>query len=126
MGDQHVILMLERPIPGVDHIRAFGSEELLDAALNRCDAESAGITPLEDFCVSYGGRPQWATAATGLKTTRQLISLYEKWTAQDAVPGRGTPQSIARKLFVLRRLESLLDRADSRDIRFCLKVKSSP
>lgn len=116
---------LENPIPGLNHLRAFSSDELNDIVYSECDAASAGITPFEVFCVGWGGRRRWASAAEGLKVTRAMIALYEKWEAAEPVPGRGTPESIGTKLRVLRRLESILDQADARDIRFTIVVTHS-
>lgn len=125
MASERVLFMLERPIPGLDHLRAFGPEELVDIVRSQCDADSVGIRAFQEFCVGWGGRRPWASAAEGLKATRDLIALYEKWAAREPVPGRGTPTSIARKLSVLRRLESLLDQAAIRDIRFFFAARGS-
>lgn len=125
MADPHPLFMLEKPIPGLNHLRAFDSEELADIVYSRSDAASAGILPYQDFCVGWGGRRRWASAADGLKATRAMIALYEKWVIGEPVAGRGRPESIAKKLSVLRRLEAILDQADTRDIRFTIVVKDS-
>lgn len=125
MANPGALLMLEKPIPGLNHLRAFESDELTELVYSRPDAESAGITPFQDFCVGWGGRRRWASAAEGLKVARAMIGLYEKWLAGEPVPGRGTSESIDKKLGVLRRLESILDQADSRDIRFTIAVNDS-
>jgi hypothetical protein len=65
MADPSVLFMLERPIPGLNHLRAFESEELADIVYSEGDAASAGITPFRDFCVGWGGRRQWASALAG-------------------------------------------------------------
>lgn len=122
MADPRALFVLERPISGFNHLRAFESDELVDVVYSACDAESGGIAPFREFCVGWGGRRCWADAAEGLKVTREMIALYEKWMARAPVPGRGTPESIAKKLAVLRRLESVLGQADSRDIRFTIAV----
>ena len=125
MADATARFVLERPIPGFDHLRAFSQDELLTFVYQMRDVESAGVASLDDICVGFGGRPAWAGATDGLKTTRAIISLYEKWIASPNVPGRGTPESLRERLGLLRRLESVLDQADSRDIRFTIVLKHS-
>ena len=120
---ERALLLLERPIPGIDHLRAIDAAELLYATSNRCDADSAGIRPFEDFCFGWFGKVKWANAQEGLRTTRELIALYEKWKTMGPQPGQGTVESLEQKITVLRKLEALLDQADARDIRFCLAIR---
>lgn len=126
---ERIFVTLERPVPGLDHLKAVDPVELAWHGSNE-DAESIGVTPLEDFCVAafdgperYHEKPRWRPAAAGLKTVRAVIALYEKRIADRSDPRGRTPETLGKKVAVLRQLESVLDQADARDIRFYLAVK---
>jgi hypothetical protein len=125
MADAAARFLLERPLAGFDHTRAFTQDELLAFVYEMRDVESAGVASLDDICVGFGGRLKWASPADGLRSARAIIELYEKWLSGPNVPGRAAPDSLRERVSLLRRLESLLDQADSRDIRFTIVLKHS-
>jgi hypothetical protein len=129
---ERIFIMLDRPILGVDHLKAVDPVELAWHQSDQ-DARSIGIVPLEDFCVAaFDGPPpwrepvQWHAAATGLETVRALIALYEKRLAAGSDPRGRAADTLGKKLALLRQVETLLDAADAREIRFHLAVKDLP
>jgi hypothetical protein len=129
---ERIFVMLDRPIPGVDHLKAVDPVELAWHQSDD-DARSIGVAPLTDFCVAaFDGPPpwrekvRWHTAAAGLKTVRALIALYEKRIAAGSDPRGRTVDTLTKDVALLRQVEALLDAADARDIRFYLAVKDLP
>ena len=129
---ERIFVMLERAIPGLDHLKAVDPVELAWHQSDG-DAMSLGLTPIDEFCVAafdgpppFRETPRWRPAAAGLKTVRGLIAFYEKRIAAEAdLPDRSAEQ-LRKRVAVLRQLETVLDRADARDVRFYLAVKDLP
>ena len=54
---ERIFVMLERAIPGLDHLKAVDPVELAWHQSD-ADAESLGVKPIDDFCVaSFDGPP---------------------------------------------------------------------
>ncbi len=118
---ERLFVKLDQPVPGLDHIKAIDPVDL--AGLHTGDdALFLDLTPLEDFVFGPYDRPRWISAAVGLQTTRGLLALYEKLISR-ADTSRGSVEHLAKKVEVLKRLEAILEAADTHDRRFCLVAK---
>ena len=68
---ERMFVMLERAIPGLDHLKAVDPVELAWHQSN-ADAESLGVPTIEDFCIAafdgpppWREKPRWLPAAEG-------------------------------------------------------------
>ncbi len=118
---ERVLVMLDDPVPGLDHLRAVDPVKLADLFSETLDnhAMDAGLTPLTDFLFAPFDRPRWKPALKGLQTVQGLIALYQQWQSAgiDPFSAGGTPRW-AQDLEVLSQLEAVLDAADTRDRKF--------
>ena len=119
---ERLFVMIDEPIPGLDHLRAVDPEQFAWHGTDR-EAELEGLTPLGDFTYAPFDRKRWRPAAEGLKTVRGLIQLYTGWVSRGHNPYERPLESITETLDVLSQVEAVLDAADSRDRRFCLAAK---
>jgi hypothetical protein len=120
---ERLFVMLDEPVPGFDHLHAVDPEAFA-ALFSEDDAESIDIIPIERYAYGPSDRPRWHRAADGLHTVRSLIELYEKWLSRGpGEAGRYTAEALNENLAVLRKVEAVLDAADSRDRRFYFKMK---
>lgn len=111
-------IRLQRPIPGVDHLNAVDPERF--AWLHgRWDdiAGELGVDKINDFYVYEGehgpARTRWYQAKEALGAVRAVLEYYHA--------GRGSLSDEDREetIDVFETVESLLDDADLREIRFC-------
>ena len=111
-------IRLQRPIPGVDHLSMIDPEEF--ASLHgRWDdiAEQLGVDLINDFYVYEGengkGSTKWHSSRRGLKAVRTVLDYYRG--------GKGSLSESDRSLTisVFESVESVLDDADLREIKFC-------
>jgi hypothetical protein len=120
---ERLFIMLDEPVPGVDHIRAVDPVRFA-GLFSTDDAEYLDVTPVERFCYAPFDRPRWHPAAKGLATIRALIGLYDKWMSEQPNEDcRYSTEVLQEKIAVLRQVELVLDRADARDRRFYFKMK---
>jgi hypothetical protein len=115
---EKLYIRLQRPIPGVDHLRVIDPEEFADHHGQWDDvAPLLDVDRINDFYVyegEYGKRPvRWHRAAKGLKAVRAVLEYYRS--------GRGAldAEQRQRTLELFESVERILDDADLRDIRFC-------
>ncbi len=114
---ERLYVMLDEPVPGLDHLRAFDPFEF--ARLDSDDlADRAALTPLSAFTYAPFEKKRWRPAAEGLGAVRGLIALYKGLRADDRPEFRARNEALAKALAVLRRVEAVLDAADARDRRF--------
>ena len=115
---EKLYIRLQRPIPGVDHLKAIDSERL--ANVHHWWDEVAPVLDVDsvnDFYVyegEYGKGPgKWHQASKGLEAVRAVIGYYRS--------GAGTLDNDLRESVIetLTAVEGVLDDADLHDIRFC-------
>jgi hypothetical protein len=131
---ERVYLKLNRPIPGVDHLKAFDPWKMANTfSTTYDDCQALGLPPLEDFSVedfdgppAYREPPAWKKASAGLKVARALIALYEKRIAAGADPQGRRLVVLEEAVEVLKQLANVLEDADVREVRFCFGVKDLP
>ena len=114
---ERLFVMLDDPSPGLDHLRAVDPFEFAES-LSDSEALALGVTPLSDFAYAPFACPRWRPAAEGLASVRALIGLYEKWVAGGKSDFGYRQDFVEQKLRVMRRVESVLDAADTHDRRF--------
>jgi hypothetical protein len=129
---ERVFVMLREPIDGFDHFNAVEPSELCTACvLSETDSESLGLEPLFSFGVAQGERsweprekPKWRAASKGLSTVRGLLAHYDDRIAKgEGSCGGLIPSALPKIAAALRRLEAVLDKADTYDRKFCFAVK---
>ena len=119
---ERLFVMLDDPIPGIDHMRSVDAEEFAWHNSNLL-AEQAGLTPLDSFTFAPFQRPRWHPAAQGLKTICGLISIYQRWLATGQNPYAYSEDVVRSKLSVLKQVEAVLKEADSAGREFYLAAK---
>jgi hypothetical protein len=119
---ERLYVMLDEPVPGLDHLNAV--DPVAFACLESDDdAQSLGVVPLGVCAYAPFDRARWRPAATGLKTVRALISLYESWVLEGRNPRKLSQDRLQKDLAVLRQVEAVLDAADTHDRRFYLAMR---
>jgi hypothetical protein len=115
---EKLYLRLQRPIPGVDHLKAFDPEQFAEYHGRWDDvAPSLDVDRINDFYVyegEYGKKAmKWHRARQGLKAVRAILDYYRE--------GRGSLAAEARQstIELFEKVESLLDEADLHKIGFC-------
>src|SRR5258706_14239535 len=94
MGSEHATIRLDRPVPGLDHIKAVDQTELCSVLYSVDeDAEYLDLDSVKGFCIWPGQRPRWWPASAGLKTIRGLIADYEPRIASGSDARSGTRNS---------------------------------
>jgi hypothetical protein len=129
---ERVFVMLDQPIPGFDHLKAIDPVELCFACtLSQMDSDRLNLDRLYSFAVATGERsweprekPRWRPASKGLIAVRGLLAHYDERIARGQGSAGGLiPSALPRIVAVLRKLEAVLDGADTHDRQFCLAVK---
>jgi hypothetical protein len=119
---ERLFVMLDDPIPGLDHLRAVDPFEFRES-LSDSEALMLGVTPLMDFAYPPFECPRWHAAAKGLKSVRALIGLYEKWIARGKCDFGYRMDFVEQKLRVMRQVQAVLEAADTHDRRFHLAMR---
>ena len=122
---EKVFVMLDEPVPGLNHLRAVDPEVfacLLSDEISYWLVE-AGHRPLIDFLYAPFDRPKWRPAGTGLQSVRGAMELYQKWLDAGANPLGWSHDRMERELIVLGQVADVLDAADSRERRFYFAAK---
>jgi hypothetical protein len=111
-------IRLQRPIPGIDHLKAVDAGQLAEFHGYWDDlAAQLGAERINDFYVydgEYGKDPvRWHRASKGLAALRAVLEYYRS--------GRGSVGEPQRQAVIelFQKVESILGEADVRDIRFC-------
>jgi hypothetical protein len=111
-------IRLQRPIPGVDPLAAIDAERFAEFH-GRWDnvAEQLDLDRINDFYVYEGeyanDAGKWHRASKGLKAVRAILEFYRS--------GNGSISDDQRRATIelFEAVETILDEADLRDIRFC-------
>lgn len=128
---ERVFVALQRPIPGVDPLKAIDPYALASCYTDR-DALTLGLTPLSEFLVADFDGPaaepyveprRWFKAATGLKTVRGILKHYRELVAKGQDPSGRPIRTIQENVVVLEALETVLAEAHAERVRFCLLAK---
>ncbi|MEZ5945209.1 MAG: hypothetical protein R3C18_27865 [Planctomycetaceae bacterium] len=119
---ERILVTLDESIPDFNHLEAVDAEELAWLNLDS-EAESRGLTPLNEFAVAPFQRPQWHSPSDGLETVRGLAQLCERWLGRATNPYGYTAEIVQKKLLTLRQLEEVLVRADECDRSFHLALR---
>lgn len=132
---ERVFVMLDEPIPGLDHLKAIDPTELCSACtLSQSDSNRLNLDSLYSFGIAAGERsweprerPRWHPASNGLATVRGLLAHYDERIARGEGSSAGLiPAALPKIAATLRQLEAVLAKADTHDRRFCLAVKDMP
>jgi hypothetical protein len=115
---EKLYIRLQRPIPGVDHLKAVDPEKFADAHHWWDElAPVLDVDSVNDFYVYEGeyGKDaiKWHRASKGLEAVRAVIAYYRA--------GKGTLRQGLREAVIetLTAVERVLDDADMHEIRFC-------
>ena len=115
---EKLYIRLQRPIPGVDHLKAVDSEEFANFHGNWDDvAPLLDVETMNDFYVYEGedGKDpvKWHRASKGLRAIRAILEYYRE--------GRGSLNTEQRQatISLFQKVESILDDADLHKIHFC-------
>lgn len=115
---EKLYIRLQRPIPGVDHVKALDPEQFAQAHGAWDDvAPLLDVDTINEFYVyegEYGKNSmKWHRAAKGLKAVRALLEYYRE--------GRGALAANERQATIelFEKVESILDDADLHKIGFC-------
>jgi hypothetical protein len=115
---EKLYIRLERPIPGKDHIKAIDPERFAELHGRWDDvAQLLDVDRINDFYVyegEHGKYPvRWHRAAKALKAIRALLEYYRS--------GKGELSDERRQQVIqlFETVETILDDADLRGIRFC-------
>lgn len=120
MGHELATIRLDRPVPGLDHLRAIDRSQLCSVLYSvDTDADLLGLDSPKDYAVWPGGSSRWWPASSGLKTIRGLIAHYEARIASgsDSIGGM-INSALPEILTTLKQIEGVLDKADTHDRRF--------
>lgn len=115
---EKLYIRLQRPIPGFDHLKGIEPESFAEYH-SRWDtvAELLDVDRINDFYVyegEYGRDPvKWHRASKGLQAIRAVLEYYRS--------GQGSMNPVQRQATIefFQVIESILDDADLRNIRFC-------
>jgi hypothetical protein len=115
---EKLYIRLQRPIPGVDHVKTIDARRFAEYHGHWDDvAKQLDVEGINDFYVyegHFGTAPvKWHRASIGLKALRAVLECYQ--TGQISMSDEERQPII--ELF--QAVEGILDEADSRDIRFC-------
>jgi hypothetical protein len=115
---EKLYIRLQRPIPGVDHLKAIDPERFADFHGRWDDvAAQLDVDRINDLYVYEGENGKdpgrWFRASKGLKAVRAVLEYYRS--------GKGSMSDEQRQetIDLFDAVERILDDADFRDIRFC-------
>ena len=124
---ERVVVKLEQPVPGLNHLRAVNSEAFADALTEELDnaLSDDGVETLTAFLYAPFDRPKWHPAAASLEAIRAALAILERWHAAESVPVARTKTALAEDISALRQVAEVLDAADTRDRRFHFLAQDS-
>lgn len=119
---ERLFVMLDEPVPGLNHFKAIDPEEFAWHGTNLV-ADQLGIARLDEFTFAPFQKPRWHSCAEGLETVNALLDKHREWRNAETNPFDYGPEVLDEKITILTQLQSVLQAADSLDRRFYLAAK---